>query len=160
MALKVTLNHLKPPQQRNTAQSCSGGFGSITGVMPTGRPGRLCQRSHRRVASLRPVQAVRHLVHMPRPATGNSLLTRETGTVTLIPSVSQHPHLIRLVPRPGRVQPRPRPQVLMRGQPSSRMGIHLRQVCLSLTAGCCKCCVQYCVLTLYQLGHGSGKKQA
>lgn len=27
-------------------------------------------------------------------------------------------------------------------------------------SGLLQCCVQYCVLTLYQLGHGSGKKQA
>ncbi len=130
-ALKVRRSRLRPPRQRSTALSCSRGCGSITGGMPAGRAGWLWRSSLRRAVSLRRGRALRHRGHLHRPpVTGSRLLTPETGTATLILSVSLHPRLIR-------VAPRPRPQPLMPGQPSSRMGIHLRQVWLRLTMSCC-----------------------
>lgn len=130
-ALEVTQNLSKAAQQLNTAQSCSSGFGSITGVMATGRAAWLCRRSHHRAISLRPGQAFRHRLHLLRtPAEGNRRLTLEIGTATLFPSVSQRPPHIRVVPRPGRAHLPQRQRVLERGQLSNR--IRLRQVCLRL----------------------------
>lgn len=130
-ALDVTQNSSKAAQQLNTARSCSSGFGSITGVMPTGRAAWLGRRSHRRAVSLTPGQAFRHRLHLLRtPAEGIRRLTWEIGTATLFPSVSQRPPLIRVVLRPGIAHLPHRQQVVERGQLSNR--IRLRQVCLRL----------------------------
>lgn len=138
VAQKLMLNSLRAPQPRNTAQSCSSGCGSITGDMPAGRAGWLCQLSPflLRVVSLRRAQALRHRVHLPPPrGLGRMFLTHGTGTTIRILSVSPHPSPILVAPRRSRAQRRP--QLLMPGQPSSRTGIHLSQVGLSLRMCCC-----------------------
>lgn len=127
MALRGSRSLHRPPRQRNTAQSCSSGCGSITGGMPTGRAGWLCPPSPSpsllRGVSLRRGQVPRRLVHLRRPPElGSRLLTRWTGTVTRIPSVTPRPTLTQVPPA------RSRPQLLMPGQPSSRTGFHLSQV--------------------------------
>lgn len=104
--------------------------------MPAGRAGRLWQPSPSllRAVCHRRGQVFGHRVHLPRPPLVDSrVMTRETGTATRILSVSQHPPLIWVVLRPSRAQQRPRPRLLMPGQPSSRMGISLREVkCISV----------------------------
>lgn len=130
--LKLTQSSLKQLQRRNIAQSCSSGCGTAAGGMPAGRAGWLCQPSPSllRAVSLRRGQVLTHRVHLLRPPVVDSrVLTDQTGIATGILSVSQHPPLIRGVLRPSRAQQRPQLQLLM---PSSRMGINLRQVMLSM----------------------------
>lgn len=157
-ARKATLSRLTTPQRRNTAQSCSSGCGSITGGMPTGRAGWLCQPSRRRAGSLRRGQALTHRGHPPRPpaAAGSRGLRRGTGTATRIRSVSQHPSLT--MRRPSTAQPQ---HQLMPDQPSSRTGIRLRQVGAQVLQREPRCCLQQCVgFILCKLGHECGGKQA
>lgn len=122
-ALKSKQSSFGLTPRQSTARSCSGGCGSITGDVLTGRAGRLYQPSLYQCRAL----PLRPRLLMPPPAPVDSKrLTPETGTATrMLSDLRSTPVLLhRVASRESSAQPR-----LMFG---SRTEVHLRQVRLLL----------------------------